>query len=610
MWYSVQCVDCQQVADEQATTTRCLQCGGALDVTYTDEALRVRVNSSVFQRPSQSLLAYAGTFPFEGQPEFVSLHEGQTPLHRIPTIADKYGLKNLYVKNEAANPTGVFKDRGSVVEVTKAKELGAKAVCCASTGNMAASVSAYAALAGLPCYVFVPEGTPIGKLSQSLAYGAHVITIRGSYTDCVAMCEAAAKSQGFYVAGDYAFRGEGQKTLSYEVYQQLEQQVPDVVIVPMGCGTNISAIYKGWKDLQRLGVIDHVPRMVGVQPDSVPTIVSAWQQKQTHGNHMEQAKSVASAVGIGSPLDDAKALHALYESNGYAVAVAEDEIVPTQYVLSHEAGYFVEPSSALGIAALPQLVAAGVVKPDDVVVVVLTGTGLKDPQSIVSIMPKPHVLEPSALEVSRYFDLEMYKVKSSADNMKDKIVWTATPTVDVVKEVVEREFNLSLQTGYLEEVMRQIALFHEKTAKMHLADLQGIVETVLQSFYGTAPTMQVQDFEVHTQQHKKPLAWVKVKYRESELEEHAVGVGPVDALIQALKKILNGHDDLQVELTNYKVDINTGGTDAVVRIQLTLRDRFGTEVTGRSTSPDVIVASIQAFESAYNILAYKYSLKA
>ncbi len=610
MWYSVQCVDCQSVVDEHTTTSRCLQCGGALDVIYSDEALCARVDVAVFQRPVTNLLDYAGAFPFEAVPDYVTLHEGHTPLETVPTLGKKYGLKHLYVKNEAANPTGVFKDRGSLVEVTKAKELGAKAVCCASTGNMAASVSAYAALAGLPCYVFVPEGTPIGKLSQSLAYGAHVITIRGSYTDCVAMCEAAAKSQGFYVAGDYAFRGEGQKTIAYEVYQQLQQQVPDVMIVPMGCGTNISAIYKGWNDLLRLGVITKVPRMIGVQPDSVPTIVSAWHEGKTHANHMAQAKSVASAVGIGSPLDDAKAIKALQASQGYAVTVPEANIVPTQYVLSHEAGYFVEPSSALGVAALPELLQQGVIQPDDVVVVVLTGTGLKDPQSIVSIMPKPNVLEPSALEVSRYFDLEMYKVTSTADEKKDKIVWTAVPEMQTVKDTVQTEFNLTLQAGYLEEVMRQIRLFHEKTSKMHLADLQGIVETVLQSFYGTAPKMQVVDFEVHTQQHKKPLAWVKVKYDAQELEEHAVGVGPVDAIIQALQKMLNSRDQLKVELTNYKVDINTGGTDAVVRIQLTLRDQFGTEVTGRSTSPDVIVASIQAFESAYNILAYKQSLKA
>jgi len=604
-WYTIVCVDCGQTTTEQDTTSRCLHCGGALDVQYSDAALRERVGDV-----SSGKFDYTKLYPFDQPQPWVTLHEGHTPLQQLQRLGQKFGLNKLYVKNEAANPTGVFKDRGSVIELTKAKELGAKAVCCASTGNMAASVSAYAAAAGLPCYVFVPEGTPIGKLSQSLAYGAHVITIRGSYGDCVEMCDVAAKSQGFYVAGDYAFRGEGQKTLAYEVYEQLGNTVPDAVVVPMGCGTNISAIYKGWEDLKRLGITTTVPKMIGVQPDSVPTIVSAWQEHKTHGNHMQQAKSVASAVGIGSPLDDAKALKVLYASNGYAVAVPEANIIPTQFQLSHIESFFVEPSSALGIAALPELVQRGVVKADDTVVVVLTGSGLKDPQSIVSIMPKPHVLEPSALEVSRYFDLKMYNVTANTAEATQEFIWETLPTQIEVTELVQKHFNTELRNGYLEEVMRQISLFHEKTNKLHLADIQGIVETVLQSYYGTTPVLQVKDFEVHTQQHKKPLAWVQVDFAGKLLEEHAVGVGPVDAIVEALQKIIKQHTRaLQVQLANYQVVINTGGTDAVVRVELTLRDTTGVEVTGRSTSPDVIVASINAFESAYNILSYKASLK-
>ncbi|EKD76626.1 MAG: hypothetical protein ACD_43C00039G0002 [uncultured bacterium] len=609
-WYKLLCVSCGTTCSEADTTTRCLQCGGALDVYYNDAALKQRVDPKIFCAPLNSLLNYRALYPLPRETKYISLHEGHTPLEHLPKLSKKYGVSELLIKNESANPTGVFKDRGSLVEVTKAKQLGAKAICCASTGNMAASVSAYAAVANLPCFVFVPDGTPAGKLSQSLAYGAHIISLRGSYADCVKMCGVAAKSQGFYVAGDYAFRSEGQKTLAYEVYQQLNQAVPDVMIVPMGCGTNIASIFKGWKDLLRLGVIDHLPRLVGVQPDSVPTIVQAWKEHKTVGVHMEQVKSVASAVGIGSPLDDVKALAALYESNGYAITVPEAEIVPAQFELSHVEGIFVEPSSVLSVAAVPLLKKSGVIKESYVVVAVLTGSGLKDPQSIVSIMPKPHVLEPNALEVSRYFDLQMYNVRSSGAGSAE-ITWkTNQPTAEEVQAVVKTQFNFTLQTGYVEEVLRQLASFQEKTAKVHVADLQGIVETVLQEYYGTAPVLQVKDFEVHTQQHKPPLAWVKINFAGEELQEHAVGVGPVDAIVQALQKLLHGRDQLKTELTNYKVEINTGGTDAVVRVQLTLRDVSGTEVTGTSTSPDVIVASIQAFVSAYNILSFKATIQA
>ncbi len=608
-WYRLECVSCQATYLETETATRCLACDGALDVTYTDEALRARVDVKIFDQPLTSLLQYQALYPFsDTKIDYVSLNEGHTPLQQLHKLGQQLGLPKLYVKNESANPTGVFKDRGSLLEVTKAKELGAKAICCASTGNMAASVSAYAAVANLPCFVFVPEGTPIGKLSQSLAYGAHVVTLRGSYADCVVMCDTAAKSQGFYVAGDYVFRGEGQKTLAYEVYQQLGGDVPDVMVVPMGCGTNIAAIYKGWKDLLRLGVVNKVPRMIGVQPDTAPTIVSAWEQKKTTANRMDQVKSVASAVGIGSPLDDTKALPALYESQGAGVSVSEQAIIPNQYLLSHTEGVFVEPSAALGIAALPQMLTDGLISSADTVVVVLTGAGLKDPNSIISIMPKPQVLEPSALEVSRYFDLQMYNVRSSTEAKSD-LLWTAVPAATDVLQMVQKQFNISLQAGYLDEVMRQIQLFHEKTDKMHVADLQGIIETVLHDYYGEKPILEVVDFEVHTQQHKKPLAWVKLNFAGQIMEEHAVGVGPVDAIIQALQKLLKQHAQLQAELSNYKVEIDTGGTDAVVRVALSLKDANGTEVTGTSTSPDVIVASIQAFQSAYNILCYKASLK-
>lgn len=606
-WYQLTCVACQATFTEQETTTRCLQCGQALDVTYSDEMLRSRVDANVFSSPAANLLEYIDLFPLDKDGSYISLHEGNTTLMKLQNLGAQFGLQNVYVKNESLNPTGVFKDRGSLVEVTKAKQLGANGVVCASTGNMAASVSAYAAIAGLPSFVFVPEGTPLGKLAQSLAYGAHVIGIRGTYNDCVEMCEAAAASQKLYLAGDYAFRAEGQKTISYEVYQQLSQQVPDVMILPMGCGTNIAAAYKGWLDLKRLGVTNTVPRMIGVQPDSVPTIVAAWQQGLKEGIEVENAKSVASAVGIGKPLDDMKALQAIYDSNGYALAVPEEEIVKCQYMLGQQEGLFVEPSSALTIAALPLLKAAGVISETDTVVTVLTGTGLKDPQSIVSIMPAPHVLEPDMDAVNRYFTNKLYTVRSVDQANKAEVIWHTAPSQEQMVDTVKAQMNLVLEPAYVQETLRRVHEFFEKADAMKQAELQGIVENVLKEYYGEHGVLRVRDFEVHTQKHKKPLAWVQIEFNNEVVSEHAVGVGPVDALLKALHKSLEGRDDLNTQLTNYNVDIYTGGADAVVNVELTLKDIHGTEVTGTGTSPDVIVASIEAFTSAYNILYYKQS---
>ncbi len=613
-WYELTCVACKATFTDQETTTRCLKCGQALDVTYTDEVLNKRVDTSVFLNPAENLLEYIDLFPLDKDGSYISLHEGNTTLMKLQNLGKKFGLQNVYVKNESLNPTGVFKDRGSLVEVTKAKQLGASGVVCASTGNMAASVSAYAAVAGLPSFVFVPEGTPVGKLAQSLAYGAHVIGIRGSYNDCVEMCEAAAVSQKLYLAGDYAFRAEGQKTISYETYtqlgQQLAQQVPDVMILPMGCGTNIAAAYKGWLDLKRLGVIDKVPRMVGVQPDSVPTIVAAWQQGLKEGVEVKNAKSVASAVGIGKPLDDMKALQAIYDSNGYALSVPEEEILHYQYMLAEQEGVFVEPSSALTIAALPLLKAAGVISETDTVVAVLTGTGLKDPQSIVSIIPTPHVLEPDMDAINKYFANKLYTVRSVDQASKAEVLWSAVPSEAELVSAAKAEMNLVLEGAYLHEVHRRVTEFFEKADAMKQAELQGIVENVLKEYYGETSVLKVLDFEVHTQKHKKPLAWVQVEFDGVKVNAHAVGVGPVDALLKAMHNSLQEHDHLKTQLTKYNVDIFTGGTDAVVNVELTLKDKHGTEVTGTGTSPDVIAASIEAFTSAYNILYFKDDKKA
>lgn len=601
--YEIKCVKCGNTFDEKDTTTRCLDCGEALDVIFNHDELDQRVERSVFTKNYTNSSHYTGFYPFKEDTNYISLNEGGTPLIKLKNIAKKYNLKNLYAKNEGANPTGVFKDRGSLVEITKAVELGAKGICCASTGNMAASVSAYAAAAGLPSYVFVPEGTPIGKLSQSLAYGAKVISIRGTYADCCEICEEVAKSQGFYLAGDYAFRGEGQKSLSYEVIQQLDK-VPDYVIVPMGCGTNISAIYKGFKEMKDLGITDRVPKMVGVQPSAVPTIVQAFHEGKKNAINFDKAKSVASAVGIGKPLDGIKALEALYESEGLAIEIDEKDILEAQYELSHEESLFIEPSSALSFAALAKMN----LKEDDVVVGVLTGTGLKDPVSITKLMPEPHVLEPNIDEVNKYFDRKLYEITSSKYDKED-ILWLSPPEDKDLKALIKKEFNIDLEKDYLDEIARQIELFHEKTNQMKRADLEYIIQNVLREYHGEEKTLEVKDFEVHINQHRKPLAWVKAEFEGKMCEAHAQGVGPVDAILAAVKNTIAETDKLNTKLTNYNVEINTGGTDAVVEVRLNLVDQFGLEVIGSATSPDVIVASISAFEKAYNILHYKQKKK-
>ncbi len=604
--YTLQCVSCAKVFTEEQTATSCLECNAALDVVFDYDYIKSKLNYHALRHSPISASKYVNFYPLEDLSKVVSLSEGGTPLHHAKNLGKNLGLKNLYIKNEGANPTGVFKDRGSLVEITKAIELGAKAICCASTGNMAASVSAYAAIAKIPCYVLVPEGTPVGKLAQSLIYGARILQIRGTYADCCVLAENMAKNNNFYLAGDYVFRSEGQKSCSYEIVEQLFWKVPDFVLVPVGCGTNIAAIWKGFWELKLLGIVDKVPRMIAVQPDTVPTIVEAFRKGQKHYVEVEKPASVASAVGIGKPLDDIKALNALYDSNGDAESAAEIAILEAEKALASEESLFVEPSSALPIACLPKLIERGVIKEDDVVVCIATGIGLKDPKSATAIMPDPPVLEPVDSEINNYLENKLYEIRAVSVSGKATMLWEENmPNSGELSKIIKDEFNLQLAGAKLLEVEKEIRAFHEKTNKMKKADLQYIVENVLKEFTGHKRVFVVDDYKIDMTRHAKPVAKVFAAYKEHKLEAEAEGTGPVDALINAANQAIAQQDKLGVSLTTYNVEIKTGGTDAVVEVRMGLKSKKGTEVNASATSPDIIVASIEAFEKGYNILYYK-----
>ena len=201
-FYQLKCVKCGKVWDETQTTSSCLSCGAPLDAEYDYDYVKSRLNYYALKNAPISAAKYLNFYPICDLNKLISLDEGGTPLRKSKQIAEKLGLKKLYFKDETGNPTGGFKDRGTMVEITKAREMGAKAIVVASTGNMAASVAAYAAQAGIPAYVVVPEGTPLGKLSQTLSYGARIIQVRTTYSRCAKLAEEIAQKYGFYLAGD------------------------------------------------------------------------------------------------------------------------------------------------------------------------------------------------------------------------------------------------------------------------------------------------------------------------------------------------------------------------------------------------------------------------
>lgn len=434
-FYYLHCFVCKKRTDERQNCTVCEFCGGPLDVVYDYEMLKHQMNIYLLRTATPSVLKYLDFYPLVNRQNLKNLGEGNTPLYHAQNLGKKLNLKRLYIKNEGMNPTGAFKDRGSFVELHKAKELGYKTVCVASTGNMAASVAAYAGQVGLACYVLVPENTPRGKLAQALSYGAHVIQVRGTYTDAFELCVQVAQKYGYYLAGDYAFRGEGQKSLAFEVCEQLRFETIDWVIVPVGMGTNLSYIWKGFKEYYEFGLIKKLPRIVAVQAEGSSPIVTAFDTHSTV-KPIDKAQTVCSAIACsGISIDAPKVMAALKDSNGVAVSVTDDETLHSQQTLAKMEALYVEPSSATVVAALSKLIRRKILKQDEVIICVATGAGLKDPATTLKVLAEPPTIEPIITEVDRVLKTGILTLRAAGAAEKEKMLFTKAPNTNQVKEL-------------------------------------------------------------------------------------------------------------------------------------------------------------------------------
>jgi threonine synthase len=601
-FYELHCISCGQLVREKESSTRCPSCRHPLDVRYDYAYIRSRLNRYSLRNSPVKALKYLDFYPLLDLDLVVSMNEGGTPLYRCTRLAERTGIRDLYIKNEGANPTGVFKDRGSLVELTKAKELGAKAVCVASTGNMAASVAAYASVAGLTCYVLVPEGTPIGKLAQALSYGARLLQVRGTYSDAARLTEEMSERHGFYLAGDYAFRVEGQKSQAFEIIEQLDWRPPAAVIVPMGCGTNMAAVWKGFKEFYELGLVDRLPRMVGVQAEGCAPILMAFQQGVETPTPVEKPFTVCTAVAAGDPLDGLKALAAMRESGGCGVILSDAEILDAQQQLAHQESIFVEPSGAIPVAALSSLLTTGRIRPDEVVVCLATGNGLKDPKAALKVLPSPATIEPNMAEVDKFLRLRLYEIRAAGAREGDRGMFRRPPSQSQVVETVRTELGVKLTAAYAKRVTALVTDFVEKGKQITKADLQYIVENVLKALSEPAPILEVEDFQITTSLKRKASAKVWIIFDGERVQSEATGVGPVDAVVNALKSAAESRGKLFFDLVDFQVEINSPGTDASVETTITMKDTKNNRVVASGTSPDVIVASVNAFVEGYNML--------
>jgi len=607
-FYHLECIKCGSKFDERKTATSCLKCGDSLDAIYDYDFIRQRLNTYSIKNAPISALKYLDFYPIIDLENVVSLKEGGTPLYHAENLGKKLGLKNIYIKDEGANPTGCFKDRGSLVEITKALEVGSKAICLASSGNMAASCAAYSAVAKIPCYVLVPEGTPIGKLAQTISYGARILQVRAPYSRCAELAVETAKKHNFYLAGDYVFRSEGQKSQAYEIIEQLDWNVPDYVIVPVGCGTNLSAIWKGFLDYKEVGLIKKLPKMIGVQPTGCATVYEAFDNNKKSVKRWDAIDTVCSAVAVNYPLDGNKVLKGIYKSKGRMTQVTDEETLNSEQLLARSESIFVEPSGALGIAALCQLAKNKIIKKDDTVVVVATGNGLKDPVTALKYQPAPATLEPDLDDISSYLNNKLYNLKATQISMREKELWGGqTPDINELAKYIEKEFGITITGKCLEGVHKNVARFITRGKAISEQDLQAIIEINLQEFSSKEAVLRVKDFELSVYRKKRAHAKLEIDFHGKRISVEGEGVGPVDALINGIRKGIESKDKLNFELLDYVVKIHTGGTDAAVEVRIKVNDKSGNEVVGAATSPDIIQASVDAFVRAYNALYWKNS---
>jgi threonine synthase len=384
----IKCVSCGKEYSNNEIIYTCTDCGAVLEVICKPD-----VSKNIFDCRKQTMWKYKEFMPVD-ETKIVSLEEGGTPFVKCDKLGSELGI-DLYVKVEGSNPTGSFKDRGMSVGITKAMELGVSTVGCASTGNTSASLAAYAARAGLRCVVLLPSGkVALGKLAQAMFHGAEVLSIKGNFDEALEAVTALALEGQLYLLNSVnPFRLEGQKSIGFEIVDDLGWQSPDRIILPVGNAGNISAIWKGISEFYEAGYIEDRPMMTGIQAEGACPIVNAVRKGKTEIEAVENPETVATAIRIGAPVSSLKALRAIYDSNGHAETVTDEEILSAQKLLARKEGIGVEPASAASIAGLIKLVDQGVVDKGEQVVCIVTGHLLKDPNTAIDACVEPLEVE-------------------------------------------------------------------------------------------------------------------------------------------------------------------------------------------------------------------------
>lgn len=394
----LQCTLCGRVHEATPDASTCPHCGesGILDVMFDYDYVRRELSRERLRASSDfSMWRYLPLLPCRPDTPRPGLRVGWTPLYRAGRYARSLGLQEVYIKDDGLNPTCSLKDRASALGVVKAREAGASAVACSSTGNAGSSLAGNAASAGLESYIFVPERAPRGKLAQLLLFGATVVSVKGSYEDAFRLSMEAIRHWGWYNrnAALNPYLVEGKKTVSLEIAEQMGWRVPDWVVVSVGDGCTVAGVGKGFSDLRAAGLIDRVPRLLGVQAEGCAPIYRAFREGREE-IVPEPEETLADSIAVGVPRNPVKALRAVRNSGGEMVTVSDGEILEAMRVLGGTEGLFAEPAAAAGFAGLARAVRAGIIRRGEVVVGIITGNGLKDVNSAMKAAGEPIHIPP------------------------------------------------------------------------------------------------------------------------------------------------------------------------------------------------------------------------